>query len=98
MNSFISIVINTLFRIFSKMLNFYKYIGEGYKIIYMGGDEMIEKLQTRMRYDKLFSFMIGSKEAESIKVLMEHDYNVSAILRKSLNDIAVQIEKKHKEE
>ena len=53
---------------------------------------MLDEFKTRMRYDKLFSFMIGQKEGRSIKVLMENKYNVSAILRKALNDVATQIE------
>ena len=53
---------------------------------------MIDEFKTRMNYDKLFSFMIGKKESKSIKVLMENKYNVSAILRKSLNDVAKQVE------
>ena len=58
----------------------------------MGGDEMFEEYKTRMKYDKLFSFMIGKIESQSLKVIMDNGYNVSAILRKSINDIAERIE------
>jgi hypothetical protein len=53
---------------------------------------MIEEFKKRMRYDKLFSFKIGQKESKSINVLMENKYNISAILRKALNDVSKQIE------
>ena len=53
---------------------------------------MIEDFQTRMNFEKLFSFMIGKKESESIKMIMENGFNVSAILRKSINDIAKRFE------
>ena len=53
---------------------------------------MIEEYKTRMKYDKLFSFMIGKIESQSLKVIMDNGYNVSAILRKSINDVAERIE------
>jgi len=53
---------------------------------------MFEEYKTRMKYDKLFSFMIGKIESQSLKVIMDNGYNVSAILRKSINDIAERIE------
>ena len=53
---------------------------------------MLDEYKTRMKYDKLFSFMIGKMESKSLKVIMEGGYNVSAILRKSINDVARQVE------
>ena len=53
---------------------------------------MLEEYKTRMKYDKLFSFMIGKIESQSLKVIMDNGFNVSAILRKSLNDVAEKIE------
>ena len=53
---------------------------------------MLDEYKTRMRYEKLFSFMVGTIESQSLKLIMENGYNVSAILRKSLNDVAKQIE------
>ena len=53
---------------------------------------MLEEYKTRMKYDKLFSFMIGKIESKSLKVIMEGGYNVSALLRKSINDLARQVE------
>ena len=58
----------------------------------MGGKKMLDEYKTRMRYEKLFSFMVGTIESQSLKLIMENGYNVSAILRKSLNDVAKQIE------
>jgi len=54
---------------------------------------VFEQYKTRPRYDKLFSFMIGKIESRSIKVIMENDYNVSAILREAINDVAEKIKK-----
>ena len=53
---------------------------------------MFEQYKTRPRYDKLFSFMIGKIESQSLKVIMENGYNVSAILRESINDVAEKIQ------
>lgn len=52
---------------------------------------MLEEFKTRMRYDKLFSFLIGKSESQSLNIIKENGYNVSGILRKSLNDVAEQI-------
>ena len=52
---------------------------------------MLEEYKTRLKYDKLFSFMIGKIESQSLKVIMENGYNVSAILRESINDVAEKI-------
>jgi hypothetical protein len=53
---------------------------------------MLEEYKTRMKYDKLFSFMIGKMESLSLKLIKDSGYNVSALLRKSINDYAKQIE------
>ena len=53
---------------------------------------MLEEYKTRLKYDKLFSFMIGKIESQSLKVIKNNGYNVSAILRKSINDVAGKIE------
>ena len=52
---------------------------------------MLDEYKTRLKYKKLFSFMIGKIESQSLKVIMENGYNVSAILRKSINDVAEKI-------
>ena len=54
---------------------------------------MFEQYKTRPRYDKQFSFMIGKIESQSLKVIMRNGYNVSAILRKAINDVAEKIKK-----
>jgi hypothetical protein len=59
---------------------------------------MLEEYKTRMKYDKLFSFMIGKMESQSLKLIINHGYNVSAILRKSINDVADKIIKNEKQE
>ena len=56
---------------------------------------MLEEYKTRLKYDKLFSFMIGKIESQSLKVIKNNGYNVSAILRKSINDVAQQIEQEN---
>ena len=52
---------------------------------------MLDEYKTRLKDKKLFSFMIGKIESQSLKVIMENGYNVSAILRKSINDVAEKI-------
>ena len=54
---------------------------------------MFEQYKTRPRYDKQFSFMIGKIESQSLKVIMKNGYNVSAILREAINDVAEKIKK-----
>jgi hypothetical protein len=56
---------------------------------------MLEEFKTRLKYNKLFSFMIGEIESQSLKVIMNNGYNVSAILRKSINDVAEKIEQEN---
>jgi hypothetical protein len=37
--------------------------------------------------------MIGKIESQSLKLIMENGYNVSAILREAINDVAEKIQK-----